>query len=195
MQTRWGDREARRRDIVRAGLALFDEDGLPALQMREVARGAGIALGTVYRYFPTKESLYAAMYAARLREFVGGIRQTLAGTDDFETVFVAVATSYRDMYVAFGRDLEVLSPISGSEPVDPELFDAAVGVWAALRGIVERAGARDPDLSMAALWSAVIGLAGQFTTVRHELHAYSWDDATRYTARLYVSGLAGERDG
>ncbi|MCV7170038.1 TetR/AcrR family transcriptional regulator [Mycobacterium manitobense] len=193
MQTRWGDRTARRSDIVRAGLMLLEEQGLEALQMREVARRAGIALGTVYTYFPTKESLYSAMYTHRLTGFLSDVRAELDATNDFETIFVAVASRYRDMYVEFGRDLDILSLTRDESPVDEELLTAAGDVWAALRDVVEAAGARDPDLSLAALWSTITGLANQFTTVRHELHRFTWDETVRYTARLMARGLADER--
>ena len=48
---------ARRRRVLDATLALADEGGFDAVQMRDVAAEAGVALGTVYRYFSSKERL------------------------------------------------------------------------------------------------------------------------------------------
>lgn len=48
---------ARRRRVLDAALRLADEGGFEAVQMRDVAAAAGVALGTVYRYFDSKERL------------------------------------------------------------------------------------------------------------------------------------------
>ncbi|WP_110206857.1 TetR/AcrR family transcriptional regulator [Nocardioides daejeonensis] len=54
----------RRTAVTRAVLDLLE--GLPSeqIQMREVSARSGVALATVYRYFPTKEQLLAAAMAA-----------------------------------------------------------------------------------------------------------------------------------
>lgn len=48
---------ARRRRVLDATLSLADKGGFEAVQMRDVASEAGVALGTVYRYFSSKERL------------------------------------------------------------------------------------------------------------------------------------------
>ncbi len=48
---------ARRKRVLDATLALADKGGFDAVQMRDVATEAGVALGTVYRYFSSKERL------------------------------------------------------------------------------------------------------------------------------------------
>jgi AcrR family transcriptional regulator len=48
---------ARRRRVLDATLALAAEGGFDAVQMRDVAAAADVALGTVYRYFSSKERL------------------------------------------------------------------------------------------------------------------------------------------
>jgi TetR/AcrR family transcriptional regulator, cholesterol catabolism regulator len=53
--------QERRDRIVRAAISLLEHGGeYDAIQMRDVAGEAGVALGTVYRYFTSKEHLYAA---------------------------------------------------------------------------------------------------------------------------------------
>jgi AcrR family transcriptional regulator len=51
---------ARRQRVLVAALQLGAEGGYDAVQMRDVAASAGVALGTIYRYFPSKDSLLAA---------------------------------------------------------------------------------------------------------------------------------------
>src|SRR4249920_4236691 len=48
---------ARRRRVIDATLELAAGGGFDAVQMRDVATEAGVALGTVYRYFSSKERL------------------------------------------------------------------------------------------------------------------------------------------
>ncbi|MEZ0350379.1 TetR family transcriptional regulator [Mycobacterium sp. pR1184] len=50
----------RRSRIIEAVIALIGEVGADAVQMRDVAQRSGVALGTVYRYFNSKERLLAA---------------------------------------------------------------------------------------------------------------------------------------
>jgi AcrR family transcriptional regulator len=51
---------ARRERVLRAALELGSSGGYDAVQMRDVATSAGVALGTIYRYFSSKDHLLAA---------------------------------------------------------------------------------------------------------------------------------------
>jgi AcrR family transcriptional regulator len=51
--------QARRARIIVAATELLDEREYERIQIREVAARAGVALATLYRYFPSKELLYA----------------------------------------------------------------------------------------------------------------------------------------
>jgi AcrR family transcriptional regulator len=53
--------EARRRRIVDTALRALDEQPYEHVQMRDVAAATGIALGTLYRHFSSKEHLYATV--------------------------------------------------------------------------------------------------------------------------------------
>jgi AcrR family transcriptional regulator len=51
---------ARRRRVVDAAMRLATKGGYDAVQMRDVAQEADVALGTIYRYFASKDHLLAA---------------------------------------------------------------------------------------------------------------------------------------
>jgi AcrR family transcriptional regulator len=51
---------ARRAKIIEAVIGLIADVGADAVQMRDVAARSGVALGTLYRYFSSKERLLAA---------------------------------------------------------------------------------------------------------------------------------------
>jgi AcrR family transcriptional regulator len=65
---------ARRQRVLDAATKLAAEGGYDAVQMRDVALEAGVALGTIYRYFASKDHLLAACQV----EFARGIQQRLA---------------------------------------------------------------------------------------------------------------------
>ena len=197
MATKWGDREGRRRDILRAGRMLLREKGLVALQMREVAREAGIALGTVYRYFPTKEALFAVMYAERLDQMYAELEPVMNQTAEFEDQFVAVATMYRDVYAEFGKEIDIMAILGQRPDLEPEARDqlvtAALRLLSWFRKLIDDAGVDEPDLAVTVLWSTVVGLANRFTSARHEVLTHAWDDTVEFAARTLVRGLAIER--
>lgn len=53
----------RRAKLVEAVVELVGEVGGPAVQMRDVAERSGVALGTLYRYFTSKDHLLAVALA------------------------------------------------------------------------------------------------------------------------------------
>lgn len=54
----------KRLKILDAALSLFEARGFHATPVPEIAAAAGVAVGTIYRHFPTKEALGAALLAA-----------------------------------------------------------------------------------------------------------------------------------
>src|SRR3984885_12684104 len=52
--------QARRQRVIDAAMALGLDGGYDAVQMRDVAARADVAMGTVYRYFTSKDHLLAA---------------------------------------------------------------------------------------------------------------------------------------
>ena len=53
----------RRRDLLAAALRLFERQPYEAITMSAVAAAAGVAKGTTYLYFPTREALFLALLA------------------------------------------------------------------------------------------------------------------------------------
>lgn len=58
----------RRRRIVDAAAALASSGGYDAVQMRDVADRAGVALGTLYRYFPSKVHLLLSIMQQQVEQ-------------------------------------------------------------------------------------------------------------------------------
>jgi len=62
--------QARRARMVEAATRLAAEGGYDAVQMREVAAEADVALGTLYRYFPSKEYLLVWVMRQEMEKLV-----------------------------------------------------------------------------------------------------------------------------
>jgi AcrR family transcriptional regulator len=192
-KTKWGDRERRRQDIVDAAAAALARDGLAALTMRDVATDAGVAIGTVYTYFASKEELFAVLYAERLERFLHEIGLIAGSAREPEDLFVAVATSYLDVYRVFGRELNIWSALLGAtgdqRTIAAPVVDAAMRVITTLQSAIERIDGPVPDLALPLLWASITGLAEHFDGARRTLHRNTWDELVRFAARTLVAGL------
>src|SRR3954454_22728333 len=77
--------QERRERIVRAAITLLEAGEYDAIQMRDVAQEAGVALATLYRYFTSKEHLYAAALLEWAGDFASkGRPHSGAGADTDE---------------------------------------------------------------------------------------------------------------
>jgi AcrR family transcriptional regulator len=74
-------RREKRQSIVRAALELLEADDYERIQIRMVAERADVALGTVYRYFGSKEHLYAAVMLEWATTYRLALTNTTGGND------------------------------------------------------------------------------------------------------------------
>jgi AcrR family transcriptional regulator len=74
------DAERNRRHLLETAQEVFASEGL-AIPIDEVARRAGLGVGTLYRHFPTKEALFEAILVDRM-EYVAQRAEELADAKD-----------------------------------------------------------------------------------------------------------------
>jgi AcrR family transcriptional regulator len=88
------DAERNRQRILAAARDAFAEGGL-AVTLDEIARRAGVGVGTVYRRFPDKEQLIDALFEERIGEMVAFAEAALSGDDAWEglVTFLEAATA------------------------------------------------------------------------------------------------------
>src|SRR5688500_13511757 len=88
--------EARRRRILRATTKLAAKGGLGDGQMREVAELSGVALGTLYRYFPSRIHLLVATMYDQLEQLGDQLRKRPPrGEDAGERVADSLMRAFR----------------------------------------------------------------------------------------------------
>lgn len=84
------DAERNRQRVLEVAQAVFAEEGL-AVPIDEVARRAGLGVGTVYRHFPTKEALFEAIVIGRMQALVDAARERRKAKDPGEAFFAILS--------------------------------------------------------------------------------------------------------
>jgi AcrR family transcriptional regulator len=74
------DAERNRGRIIAAARSVFARDGLNA-SMASVAREAGVGIATIFRHFPAKEDLVAAVFADRMDAYADAVAVALDDPD------------------------------------------------------------------------------------------------------------------
>jgi AcrR family transcriptional regulator len=96
---RRADARRNRERILESARAVFAQAG-PDAQIDDVARHAGVGVGTVYRHFPTKEALLAELVRQKFRLFADRARDALA--EDGEPFALLEALMRRNAATAAG---------------------------------------------------------------------------------------------
>ncbi|MGH3412130.1 MAG: TetR family transcriptional regulator [Marmoricola sp.] len=99
----------RRKRILQAAAALASRGGVEAMQMRTVAERAGVALGTLYRYFPSKMDLVVAVV-----------------NEEMDTLEASLDRRPPRSGTPAGRAVEVLMRATRGLMREPELADALI---------------------------------------------------------------------
>src|SRR5258705_945673 len=88
----------RRKRILDATLALASKGGYDAVQMRAVAERADVALGTLYRYFPSKIHLLVSALATEIERIQERLERTPnPGDTPYERVVFVLGRITRSM--------------------------------------------------------------------------------------------------
>jgi AcrR family transcriptional regulator len=98
MTLRENHRERTKRQILDVALALFQEKGFRQTTMRDIADRAGIALGTTYNYFPTKEHLALYFFEAALERVLARHRREAPAEASLEEkVFLLISLELEEV--------------------------------------------------------------------------------------------------
>jgi len=154
---------ARRRRIVAAALQALERQEYEQIQIRDVALAAEVALGTLYRYFSSKEHLYAAVLqewaafgrprtsrgpqaaqpAERIRRRTHAVIRAIERQPQFFKVYVLLQTSTdpnaRQLLAEFAQSAQttLAKEFEELDPVDAE--DSAIMLWSIVNTLVTEA--------------------------------------------------------
>jgi len=128
---------ARRSRVIDAALALASEGGYDAVQMRDVAARAQVALGTIYRYFSSKDHLLAAAQVELWKEQADRLnRRPPEGSTAAERV-VSVIT--RAMGGAERDPLATAALVTASSSPDPAVRGCQAEIMATIDQVLSDA--------------------------------------------------------
>ena len=82
MPRREREKLRQRQEILAAALGLFSEKGYYNVSMHEIAQKAEFAIGTLYKFFKSKEDLYKALMLEHANKFDDELTKTIKEPDD-----------------------------------------------------------------------------------------------------------------
>jgi AcrR family transcriptional regulator len=119
---------ARHDAIIAAAGALAAQAGINAVQIAPVAERADIAAGTVYRYFPSKTDLVAALVASVSEREIGAMRRAADAAPGPLSALAAALTTFAARALAQRKLAFALI----AEPVDADTDKARLSYRSAL---------------------------------------------------------------
>jgi AcrR family transcriptional regulator len=149
---------ARHAAIIAAAHDAASEGGMAAVQIAAVAQRAGIAAGTVYRYFPGKTDLVTALLAEISEREIGALRRAAdVAPGPLSALSAAIMT-----FAARALRHRRLAYAAIAEPVEAELNAARLGFRKALAAefaiLIAAAVAHLPEQDAALSAAALVGL-------------------------------------
>ena len=190
-----------RNALIQAGLELLAEGGVQELDLRKVARRAGVSHAAPYRHFADKQALIAAINEEGFHLLAERIRSTLREVSDEpveQLLGVALA------YVRFAREnpwlmREMFSGLTIERETFESLHTASKSVYRLYAEVIRRGQERgkivdgDPTALAGVLWSVLHGLA--MLIIENQMRPYAdgpegTERVTRYTIEVLYGGFA-----
>src|SRR5690349_2651836 len=127
------DARRNREAVIAAAKKLFADEGLDA-QMPDVARAANVGVGTVYRHFPTKDDLIAALVADWFERLAQQAREGVEASDGWQGLcdFIRFCAQIQ-------ADNRGLCEVMGSRPETMDAAAHAAGLPELAHALVTRA--------------------------------------------------------
>jgi AcrR family transcriptional regulator len=153
------DAQRNRDKIVAAARDAFSELGLDA-QMEDVARRAGVGVGTVYRHFPTKDALVRALVVDKMETMAGQAEPFLeqARSDGWEA-FTGFIRACAETHVSDRGLTQVISTQPATSFIDVATDTGLMKVTGKLLVAAQEAGVARRDLVATDVGLVMCGLS------------------------------------
>lgn len=151
--------------ILDAAQVLFSDHGYDAVKMADIARDAGVAKGTLYNYFTSKEAVFGALMDRSRAEIIETVRQatTNVGAADKPRAFLESFFGCLEEGAAMARVYMQVTGLALSHEADPHVAEGKAAfleqVIAALQPMHE-AGELRQGIALPKLALMFAGLAG-----------------------------------
>jgi AcrR family transcriptional regulator len=153
--------EKRRTELLKAARTVVTEGGFRDLQMNTVAQAAGVAVGTIYSYFPSKSALCAQLVASVSQREVDVLNEIALSGEPPEVMLRTAVRAFTERAFRSGR----LAYAVIAEPVDPEVEDMRLRYRAEIGRVVGKilsAGVADGSFRCHDIETASVCIVGAF---------------------------------
>ncbi len=146
--------------IYEAAIRILERDGLGGLNTNCVAEIAGVSVGSLYQYFPSKEAILAGLLRRKRSELLAGLRQVVdnhAGRplDDVIGDLLLAASQYQLKRPALARALEYAE---ANLPIDGETANLKVDIANEIATLLEERGFQDAHVASRDIVGIVRGM-------------------------------------
>jgi len=172
-----------RQRIIEATMALHDEKGILATSMQDIAARAGVALGTVYRHFPSLDDLVPACGARKLELYPPPTPEVFDGLEGQARIPALYAALYAH-YEAMERPYYVGYAEASKLPVLRRFMDNADAYVRSL--VVDALTPLGPSEELTGL---AIALADFFTWYAFNRAGFRSDAAAQTAASAFLRRL------
>jgi AcrR family transcriptional regulator len=115
------EKDARRRVIVDAAEKEFATKAFNRVNMRDIAKRAGISPALIYRHFPDQQSLFVEAFLRGVTEVFEGIYEMIQSSDDGS--IRDVAANFIEFFTRNDQYFRMMMNFFLDGSVDPDLFD------------------------------------------------------------------------
>jgi TetR/AcrR family transcriptional regulator, fatty acid metabolism regulator protein len=192
-------RAGKRDAILRAAIDVFAERGYFNAQVADVARAAGIAAGTVYLYFRSKDDLLVSIFEKTMREAIEDGRAIVAPLRDPIERLAAIARVHlermgRDRSLAVVFQVELRQSTKFMERFSSTLLREYLGVIRAIIVDGQKTGAfrkeLNPTLAAKLFFGGLDEMATNWVLSRRKYSLVSEADAI---VDVFVGGFRGKK--
>jgi len=197
----------RRAVILDAALKTFVRRGFPDTKVAEIAAGAGVAEGTLYNYFQSKEELLLALFDEKWGMIIGEIKKKIERLDDpnrkLKAIFATVVMMFKkDRHLA---ELFMIDMKQSSIFLNNYTINRIVEFLDLIETILEEGkqkGIYRKDLNTRVARMIIFGAAqgillswvmGESTAVKRKAFQFSLYQAAKTLKDVFKSGLVGEK--
>jgi len=182
--------------IIEAAVRVFARKGYYNSRVSDIAREAGIAAGTIYLYFKTKDDILVTLFRDKMAEFVDSLRKAIAGERDAAS---KVRTLVRLHFSLLEKDPELAEVLQVELRQGQKFFRGAsgqeIGAYFALIGSVLEEGVGEgrfrSGLSVKVATKMLFGAMDQMATswVLGK-RGYRLADTADAVAEIFLQGVA-----
>jgi AcrR family transcriptional regulator len=179
------DAQRNRDSLLEAAKATFAEVG-PEASLDEIARRAGVGIGTLYRHFPTRDAVIEAVYRREVEQLADAAPRLIESFPPAEAL-----RAWMRLFIDYIAAKRVIAPALKSlvEGGSTIYADSSARINEAMALLVERARASGdirPSADSADLLRALIGFA-------YVNSAPGWEASARRLIDLLIDGLRSQR--